>query len=105
MVERESSEKMPTILMVYHLDGGAVMLTHYCMTGNQPRMRASAFNPGTGELKFDFLDATNMPSANAVHMHEVTMHLVDNQHLSTDWDLYENGRSKSVESFQYSRVR
>src|SRR5690349_3118062 len=52
LVERETAEKMPEMLTVYHLDGGKLILTHYCMAGNQPRMQARAFDPATGEVQF-----------------------------------------------------
>src|SRR5690348_9833305 len=37
VMERETAEKMPEMLTVYHLDGKRLVLTHYCMAGNQPR--------------------------------------------------------------------
>ncbi len=99
LVEREDIGKMHTMLTVYHLDGGRLLLTHYCMAGNQPRMEARSFNPETGEL-----DATNLP-AGAGHMHNATLHLVDKDHFSSSWEFYENGRLKSAEAAQYTRVR
>src|SRR5215470_4974278 len=51
VVERESNEKTPEMLTVYYLDGDRLLLTHYCMAGNQPRMEARAFDPQTGELR------------------------------------------------------
>ena len=54
LVERESADKMPAMLTVYHLDGDRLLLTHYCMAGNQPRMQARSFNPESGELEFHF---------------------------------------------------
>ena len=50
LVERERTDKTPEMLTVYHLDGKRLVLTHYCMAGNQPRMEAKSFNPGTGDL-------------------------------------------------------
>src|SRR5438477_10450809 len=29
------------MLTVYHLDGGSLVLTHYCMLGNQPHMKST----------------------------------------------------------------
>jgi hypothetical protein len=105
LLERESSEKMPGMVTVYYVDGGRLLLTHYCMVGNQPRMQAKAFNPETGEVDFQFLDATNLASPNAGHMHNAKMRIVDNSHLIAEWQFYDNGKPKLTESAQYTRVR
>jgi len=105
IVEHEISEKMPEMLTVYHLDGNRLLLTHYCAAGNQPRMEAKAFDAQTGELRFKFVDATNLINANAGHMHNVTLRLVDNNHLSSQWQFFENGQPKFTETAQYTRVR
>ena len=104
LVEKETGEKMPAMLTVYHLDGDRLLLTHYCMAGNQPRMQVRAFNPESGELEFQFLDATNL-AAGGGHMHSAKFRLVDSNHLATEWEFYENGQRKFVETAQYSRVR
>ena len=105
IIERESGENMPEMLTVYYLDGNRLLLTHYCMAGNQPRMEARTFNSQTGELRFQFLDITNLANANAGHMRNVTLHLVDNNHLSSEWQFFENGQPKLTERAQYTRVR
>ncbi len=105
LVERETAEKMPEMLTVYHLDGDRLLLTHYCMAGNQPRMQARAFNPESGELEFQFLDATNLAGPGAGHMHNARIRFVDNDHLATAWDFYENGQQKLTETMQYTRIR
>jgi hypothetical protein len=105
LIERESGEKMPVMVTVYYLDGSRLLLTHYCMAGNQPRMQARAFNPETGELDFQFLDATNLASPAAGHMHNVKFHLADNDHFSSQWEFFENGQRKMNETAQYTRVK
>jgi hypothetical protein len=105
LVERETSDSRPTMMTVYNVDAHRLLLTHFCMAGNQPRMQASAFDPATGELEFQFLDATNLPSPNKGHMHSVKMRFVDNDHLMTEWQFYENGKAKFKEAQQYTRVR
>ncbi len=105
LVERERTDKTPEMLTVYHLDGKRLVLTHYCMAGNQPRMEAKSFNPGTGDLAFDFLDATNMPSPASGHMRSVSMKLIDTAHLSSEWRFFENGKMTMNVTAQYTRVR
>ena len=105
LVEHESAEKMPAMLTVYYLDGNRLLLTHYCMAGNQPRMQARSFNPETGEVDFQFLDATNLSSPNAGHMHNAKIRLVDNDHFSSQWEFYQNGQAQRSEAFQYTRVK
>jgi len=104
LMEKETGEKMPAMLTVYHLDGDRLLLTHYCMAGNQPRMQARAFNPDSGELEFEFLDATNLTDG-AGHMHNARFRFVDHDHLATTWDFFESGQKKFTESAQYTRVR
>lgn len=105
VAEHESGAQMPEMLTVYHLDGNRLLLTHYCAAGNQPRMEATAFDPQTGELRFKFLDATNLASPSTGHMQNVTLHFVDNNHVSAEWQFFENGQPKFTESAQYTRVR
>jgi hypothetical protein len=66
VVERFVNDKMgpaKAMVTVYYLDGGRLLLQHYCMAKNQPRMQAESYDPATGELRFTFLDATGLSSA------------------------------------------
>ena len=105
LVERFTSEKEAPMLTVYHFDGNRLMLTHYCSAGNQPRMQAGAFHPETGELEFRFLDATNLASPSAGHMHNARIRVVDKDHMVAEWQYYENGQPKFTEKAQYTRVK
>ena len=103
--ERETMEHMPPMQTIYYLDGKRLLLTHYCMTGNQPRMQATAYRPDTGELQFAFFDATNLRSASDGHMHNANFRLIDANHLQSEWEFYENGQKKATESFSFVRIR
>ncbi len=105
VVERETADQMPAMMTVYHLDGNRLILTHYCMAGNQPRMQARTFNQATGELQFQFLDITNLSSPGAGHMHNVSFRFVDDNHFQSEWQFYENGKPKEIEKAEYTRVR
>jgi hypothetical protein len=104
VVERERGEHMPEMLTVYHMDGKRLLLTHYCMAGNQPRMEARSYDAGSGEIRFAFDGGTNLTPA-AGHMHNATFRLTDDDHFTSNWEFYENGRRKNEEKFEYTRVR
>jgi hypothetical protein len=88
------SEDMITMI---HMDGVRLLLTHYCPMGNQPRMKASASSDGRS-VSFDFLDATNLASPEAGHMHSVTFTFVDATHHTEEWHFLDHGKER-VEKF------
>jgi len=108
VVERFVNDKMGAenaMVTVYYLDGGRLLLQHYCMAKNQPRMKAESFDAAGNELRFEFLDATGLPNPQAGHMHNATFHFIDANHISQEWEFFENGKQKFAESLQYTRVR
>lgn len=105
LLERESMEGTPPMLTVYYLDGDRLLLTHYCMAGNQPRMQEQRFDANSNEIEFAFLDATNLASPGAGHMHNAKLHLIDHNHLVSEWQFYQDGKPKFTESAQYSRIQ
>ena len=56
-------------MTVYHMDGEALIATHYCPQGNQPRLQYRA-DTSNERLHFTFRDATNLPDPNVAHQHE-----------------------------------
>ena len=93
------------MVTLYHLDGKRLMLTHYCVAQNQPRMRAMTYNEGDNALKFAFFDATNMPDKSAMHMHYVTFTFRDNDHFTQEWTMYQNGKSTMKVAMEFERVK
>ena len=107
LLERESfaGDKDKTMLSAYHLDGNRLILTHYCMAGNQPRLQLQSFYPASGEMEFVFLDGTNLSSPNTGHMHQVKLRVAGSGSLESNWQFFENGKLKFSEPAQYTRVR
>jgi len=80
------------MISMIHLDGpNRLLLTHYCGAGNQPRMQAS-FSPDGKVITFSFVDATNMASPDAAHMHRVVFTLLDDGHHTEEWSFLSNGK-------------
>ena len=84
-----------------HQDGGRLLLTHYCETGNQPRMQATA-SPDGKRITFNFLDATNLASPEAGHMHSVIFTFVDSTHHMEEWHFMDHGK-QMVERFHLEK--
>jgi hypothetical protein len=92
------------MVTIYHLDSGRLLLTHYCMAGNQPRMLLKRFDPATGELDFDFLDATGLKDENEGHMRRARFRVADPNRYESRWEFVENGRTTFDEKQELTRV-
>ena len=89
------------MISMIHMDGDRLLLTHYCEAGNQPRMKASASADGK-TLTFDFLDATNLSSTDAPHMHRVVFSFIDDNHHTEEWHFAVGGK-EMVETFDLQK--
>jgi len=96
------AEHMVTMI---HLDGDRLLLTHYCMAKNQPRLVATAYDEANGDATFEFLDGTGMKSRDTGHMDKVVMHFADSDHWSERWTWYANGSEKWLEDIQFKRTK
>jgi hypothetical protein len=90
------------MVTVFYPDGKNLMMTHYCATGNQPRMRAAAAN--TKEIEFRFVDATNLASSADGHMVGLVIQFDDADHITEKWTWRENGQD-TVHVFHFRRVK
>lgn len=92
------------MITLYYLDGDQLKLTHYCMAGNQPTMRAS-YAADTKTLTFEFESATNLKSANDGHMHHAVYTFLDSDHFKTAWTFRKDQKDAFTEDVTYARVK
>jgi hypothetical protein len=107
LLERYSNPALPGgghMVSAYHLDNQALILTHYCIAKNQPTLRADRFDAVTGEIQFEFLRGTNMPSENAGHMRRALYRLDDATHFTTSWEFFVDGKKTMTELETFTRV-
>jgi hypothetical protein len=108
LLERYSNTSMPGgghMVTAYHLDGRALVLTHYCIAKNQPTLRAERYDAASGELQFEFVRAGNLASENAGHMRRAKYVFLGPDTFRTEWEFFQNGKKTMTEVETFSRVK
>lgn len=93
-----------TMITMYHLDGDRLLLTHYCVAKNQPRLVATEFSSDGRSATFNYLDATGIPSRDVGHMDKVVMTFLSPDEFTARWTWYEAGTETWMEEILYRRV-
>ncbi|MCZ6692067.1 MAG: hypothetical protein O7H41_20980 [Planctomycetota bacterium] len=90
------------MLTVYHQNGDAVVMTHYCSMGNQPKMKA---DEQTDDKKLFFAcdGVSNVKSHDDPHMHGLTVTFEDDDHFVAAWDLFGGGKVTQTHTFSFQR--
>ena len=96
--ELKSAEATPSLLddqhpvTVMYMDGANLLLTHYCDSGNRPRMTGRVSADGK-VIDFDFLDVVGPLKYG--HMQRARFTIIDPTHHIEDWT-WENPDGKTV---------
>ena len=99
--EAHPNETMATMV---HLDGDRLMLTHYCVARNQPRLEATSIENDGRTIAFAYRDGTNLPSRDTGHMDKAIFRFVDDAHYSSQWTFYQDGQESWMEEIVYERI-
>lgn len=91
------------MVTMYHMDGAQLVLTHYCVTGNQPRMKLVAFSPE--EVKFDYTGGSNLDAAKDTHMHTGRLMFKGDDRIESDWTEYKAGQPSVSRKFFLTRKK
>src|SRR5271165_3626385 len=78
------------MVSVYTAEGPDLVMTHYCVLGNQPRMKADPKSPAN-QICFKFAGGTNLDPTKDKHMHEATLTFVDDDHIELTGIAWEGG--------------
>src|SRR5262245_54741147 len=79
------------MVSMIHADGAALLLTHYCMLGNQPHMKATP-KSGDSKIAFEFVKVTNLKSDKDMYMRSATFTFIDRDTLTTAWTSFKDGK-------------
>ncbi len=91
------------MMSMYYVNGDDLLMTHFCPSNNQPRMKA-AISPDLNTVSFDFMDATNLRGPNAGHMHRAVFIFSDADHYTEEWT-WKQAEKNSTMHFEMQRKK
>jgi hypothetical protein len=104
VVETEFAGMPHEMVTVYHLDGDGLVMTHYCATGNQPRLLLDPKRSSGSELYFDFVSGGNMDPAKDVHIHSGKFRWNGENAIDSEWVAYKDGRPHETTKYSLKRL-
>lgn len=102
-VMEDSDMASEHMLSMYYVDGDQLLMTHFCPSNNQPRMKAT-ISPDLKTVSFDFLDATNLAGPQAGHMHRAVFIFSDADHYTEEWT-WKKGDKETRMHFEMQRKK
>lgn len=91
------------MVSVYCVEGGKLMMTHYCSVGNHPIM--SLESNKDNEMDFAVKGHAGLGSAKEMHMHGMNIVWKDPDHIVEQWTLYDKGKVMTHSDFELTRVK
>jgi hypothetical protein len=79
------------MVSVYTTEGDDFKMTHYCLLGNQPQLKADPKAPAN-KITWLFEGGGNLDPAKDKHMHGATVTIIDNDHIEIDGIAWEGGK-------------
>ena len=92
-----------TMITMYRVEGGRLMMDHYCSMNNVPHMRGTR-SPDGRQIDFVFASASNLTSPTSAHMHGLKLTLQDGEHLTHEWSMHAQGKVQPV-VFHFTRAK
>ena len=91
------------MLSVYYIEGTDLVMTHYCMLPNQPKLRA--ISTQDDKLTFELAPTAGINSATDQHMHSLTITLAGPDRLIQEWTSFKDGKPEHTKTIDLVRVR
>ncbi len=68
------------MVSVYTVVGPDLVMTHYCVLGNQPRLKADS-KSSANQIHFEFAGGANLDPTKDKHMHSATLTILDSDRI------------------------
>ena len=91
------------MVSMYHMDGPALVMTHYCSMGNQPHLRLNESKSTPTEFVFDFVGGTNLDPDRDGHIHGLVLRIKNDNQIEAEWTGYKDGKKSDTMLFFLTR--
>jgi hypothetical protein len=92
------------MVTLYYVEGNGMALTHYCMLGNRPHMRALATSD-PNKITFRCPDGEDPALEAEEHMHQAAFTFIDADHLKSAWTLSKDGKAGETHAATFVRKK
>jgi len=100
--ERIFADTPQEMVTMYHgSENGGLLMTHYCMLGNQPRLQLEITDGKA--FDFQFLDGAGIDRKKTGHMGGMKMTILDENTFEQEWAYFEEGEVKNTSKFTFTR--
>jgi len=89
------------MVSVYHDQKGKLVMTHYCMIGNQPKMELKSVEDKS--IALSFVETSGINVSADQHMHSLKITFKDDNNMVQTWTFFEEGKEKGVNTLILSR--
>ncbi len=96
------SGKQDNPITMFYVDSDRLLLTHYCDSGNRPRMQGK-LSPDGKTVTFDFLDVSG--NAQRFLMHDAAFTLIDANHHIEEWTYIVSGKPPMRGRGEFQRTK
>jgi hypothetical protein len=103
IVERLFPGTPHEMLSVYVVEGETLAMTHYCTSGNHPKMMLKKSDPRG--LSFEMTGSEGLGSPNEMHMHAMSVSFTDADHIKETWTSFDKGKVKEEKVFALTRKK
>jgi hypothetical protein len=103
ILERLKMGDSDPMVTMYHQEGEQLMMTHYCSSNTQPRLRTRAIPRNFTELQFEFVDSTNILNASMMNIHSFKLVFTGPDTIVQVWKSHDPKEKAAVIEFRRKR--
>jgi len=96
------TEQFGKELSVFSKDEGALMITHFCNSGHQSRLKLKT-NKSSGVFEFEAFDLINKKHKDAAHVQRIIYKFGPKNKIDLDI-VWKKGKKEKAEKYRLSRI-